>query len=324
MADPLGLDDEQTSVYRALVSTPSADVVELAESTRMPPEQVARVLDALEAQGLAARRVAMPDQFVASPPSLALGPRLVEQQGHLARSQELLDRLGDLYHESAARRGTPDVVDVVVGADALRQRVAQVQSGAAERVDVFIRSDVAVVPAAENTAEDDALRRGVRYRVIVEPPVLERPGFIEQARITAAAGEEVRVAPALPTRLIVSDGKLALLPMFSQAAEGVPGGLLVRPSGLLDLINETFESTWRRSPGVIDDSSLTVAADERIDRALISLLLHGLTDVAAADQLGVSARTVQRRVADMMEIAGVHTRMQLAAAAVRRGWVDGR
>ena len=47
----------------------------------------------------------------------------------------------------------------------------------------------------------------------------------------------------------------------------------------------------------------------------------GLTDAAAGAQLGISARTVQRRLADLMEAAGVVTRLQLAAEAVRRGWV---
>ena len=41
----------------------------------------------------------------------------------------------------------------------------------------------------------------------------------------------------------------------------------------------------------------------------------------SAAQLGISARTVQRRLADLMEATGVLTRLQLAAEAVRRGWV---
>ena len=45
-----------------------------------------------------------------------------------------------------------------------------------------------------------------------------------------------------------------------------------------------------------------------------------LTDAAAGAQLGLSVRTVQRRVAELMERAGVTTRIQLGAEAVRRGW----
>jgi DNA-binding NarL/FixJ family response regulator len=52
----------------------------------------------------------------------------------------------------------------------------------------------------------------------------------------------------------------------------------------------------------------------------LTLLLLGLTDAAAGAQLGVSLRTVQRRVAELMDEVGVTTRIQLGAEAVRRGW----
>jgi DNA-binding NarL/FixJ family response regulator len=61
--------------------------------------------------------------------------------------------------------------------------------------------------------------------------------------------------------------------------------------------------------------------EEPVDRDLLKLLLLGLTDAAAGAQLGISVRTVQRRVAELMELAGVATRIQLGAEAVRRGWV---
>ncbi|MFC8682630.1 hypothetical protein ACFT30_14020 [Microbacterium ureisolvens] len=60
---------------------------------------------------------------------------------------------------------------------------------------------------------------------------------------------------------------------------------------------------------------------EEVDRDLLRLLLLGVTDAAAGAQLGISLRTVQRRVAELMETAGVTTRMQLGAEAVRRSWV---
>jgi DNA-binding NarL/FixJ family response regulator len=40
-----------------------------------------------------------------------------------------------------------------------------------------------------------------------------------------------------------------------------------------------------------------------------------------ARQLGVSERTVRRRVSDLAEILGAGSRFQIGAQAVRRGWV---
>ncbi|WP_425461105.1 helix-turn-helix domain-containing protein [Kitasatospora atroaurantiaca] len=59
---------------------------------------------------------------------------------------------------------------------------------------------------------------------------------------------------------------------------------------------------------------------DELDARILSLFLAGLTDQAAAGQLGISHRTVQRRLTDLMAKAGVDTRIQLGWQAARRGW----
>jgi DNA-binding NarL/FixJ family response regulator len=54
---------------------------------------------------------------------------------------------------------------------------------------------------------------------------------------------------------------------------------------------------------------------------LLSLLIAGLTDHAIAAQLGLSTRTVQRRIRVLLEMAGVQTRLQLVWHAAQRGWL---
>jgi DNA-binding CsgD family transcriptional regulator len=156
----------------------------------------------------------------------------------------------------------------------------------------------------------------VHYRTIVETGVLERPGFLDAARAATTAGEEIRALPEVPTRLFLVDGRLALLPMRPEGSDQVGGALLVHPSGLLDLVNAVFEAFWSNARPLF--SGEEDAAD---DRDLLSLLVLGLTDAAAAAQLGISARTVQRRIADLSERAGVSSRFQLGVEAVRRGWL---
>ena len=74
------------------------------------------------------------------------------------------------------------------------------------------------------------------------------------------------------------------------------------------------------------DEAISAAAEAIMsrhpaDRDLLNMLLLGLTDAAVGAALRISVRTVQRRVADLMETAGVTTRVQLGAEAVRRSWV---
>ena len=318
--EAIGLDDEQTAVYRLVLQSPSASVDEIAQGAGLPVAGVRRSLDELERLGLLARQASAPDRVVASPPSIALRPLLLDRERRLTQAHEALLELSEIYRSGAAQREVPDVVDVVLGADAVRQRFAQLQASATQQVRVFMLSDVAFLDAEENVAEDDALRRGVRYRVIVEKPVLEWPGFVDAVRESAPFGEEVRVLPTLPTRLIIADDAMALIPMRSRGEERSSGALLVHPSGLLDLVMAVFEEFWAVSTEFISEGDLPGAHDA-IDRDLLKLLLLGLTDAAAGAQLGISVRTVQRRVAELMETAGVTTRIQLGAEAVRRSWV---
>ncbi|MEF3405467.1 transcriptional regulator TrmB [Agromyces sp. CCNWLW203] len=318
--EAIGLDDEHTSLYRIILQFPSASVDELAASAARTPAEVRTIIAELERLGLLARQASAPDRVVASPPSLALQPMLLDRERRLTQAHEALVELSEIYRRGAAQRETPDVVDVVLGADAVRQRFAQLQASARTQVRVFMLSDVAFLDAEQNTAEDDALGRGVHYRVIVEKAVLEWPGFIDAARESAPFGEEIRVLPTLPTRLIIADDDMALLPMRSRGEDRSSGALLVHPSGLLDLVIAIFEEYWSTSTGFISTGELPGSHDA-IDRDLLKLLLLGLTDAAAGAQLGISVRTVQRRVAELMETAAVSTRIQLGAEAVRRSWV---
>ena len=319
--EAIGLDDEHTSVYRLLLSTPSADVGEIARAVSMPVPRVQVVVDELERLGLLARQAAAHDRVVASPPSVALRPMLLERERRLTEAHEAIVELSELYRLGAVQRDVPDVVDVVLGPDAVRQRLGQLQAAAERRVDAFVLREVALVDGSENTEEDRALARGVRYRVVVEASVLERPGFLDQARSVMPLGEEIRVRPSLPTRLFVADGALALLPMYSHGEQKISGALLVHPSGLLDLVNAMFEDCWRTSIRVVEGDDGFATDDDAIDRNLLNLLLLGMTDAAAGAQLGISVRTVQRRVAELMEKAGVTTRIQLGAEAARRAWI---
>jgi len=317
--EALGLDEAHTAVYRCVLQQRVASTAEIAAALGMSLPRVRSISSELEGMGLLARQASNADRFVASPPSISLRPLLLERERGLTRAHEALAELGELYRRSADQRTVADVVDVVVGDDAVRQRVAQLQAASTEQVRALVLHEVALVSNDENVEEDRALERGVRYRVIVESGVLERPGWLAAAREMTQIGEEIRVLPSLPTRMFIADDQMALVPMRSQGDDQGFGALLIHPSGLLDLVSAIFEEYWRSATAF-----LPVAAppsEEAVDRDLIRLLLLGATDAGAAAQLGISLRTLQRRVSELMETAGVTTRMQLGAEAVRRSWI---
>ncbi len=58
------------------------------------------------------------------------------------------------------------------------------------------------------------------------------------------------------------------------------------------------------------------------DRALLHLLHAGLKDETIARQLGLSERTLRRRITDLTTRLGATSRFQAGAQVVRRGWLS--
>jgi DNA-binding NarL/FixJ family response regulator len=50
-------------------------------------------------------------------------------------------------------------------------------------------------------------------------------------------------------------------------------------------------------------------------------MVSGVADKAIASQLGLSKRTVQRRIQQLLALAGATSRVELAWCAARRNWI---
>lgn len=322
--DALGLTRDESLAYRELVAMPSTSPGELAPRLGGDVTEATRLLAALEHKGLAARSGEDTTRFVASPPSVALGALLVERQSAMRVAELELGALEEIYRAAVTDRGAADVVDVVEGPAAIRQRFEQLHRTARHEVLAFVTAPTVAVSAAENTAEDDAVARGVRYRILFERAMLDHePSTYDSVAGAIAAGERVRVTDSLPLKLLIVDHELAFVPI-GPARDSVVGALLIRQSGLLDALGALFEAEWSRGVELVVSADglreVAPAAIDDTDAQILALLLSGLNDKAVAFQLKMSLRTVQRRVRHLMELAHAETRLQLGWQAARLGW----
>ncbi|MFB6960530.1 helix-turn-helix domain-containing protein [Streptomyces sp. NPDC056309] len=322
LSDVLGLTPEEADTYRTLVSVVSATPAELAELVGLNPLLVVRILGRLEGQGLAARSVGDTTRFVASPPAAALRALLVQRQNELNLAELELDSLDEIYRAATLGRGAAEVVDVIHGTDAIRERVGHIQLGARKEVMNFVKAPFF---SSGNMTDGAVIARGVRYRVILERAMLDGGSlpFDEIAR-AQAAGEEVRVADTVPLKLFIVDRELAIVPLLGSANAAKAGALLVHESSLLDALIALFESEWEKATQFVTSAGAlqNAPAIDDLDAQILSLSLTGLTDQATATQLRTSLRTVQRRLRHMMDTVKVHNRMQLGFHAARLGWLE--
>ncbi|WP_412540633.1 transcriptional regulator TrmB [Longispora sp. K20-0274] len=312
----LGLDALAEDTYRGLVALPSATAPHLADVLGRGTAEILHALETLAARGLAARSGGDRDRFVAAPPTVALGTLLGQRHDDLRRAELAVAALAEEHRRAVAGRAISDLIEVITGVDGVRHRFDQIQRSAREEVRAFVTSRPVAVRREENAAEDMIVERGVRYRVVMERAALEAPGEAEAALASLAAGEEIRVVEKLPVKLIMADRELALVSLPADP-HGEPGAVMLHASGLLEALIALFEGTWARARPLRPTDSAALAPD---DARILSLMLAGLTDRSISVHLGMSMRTVQRRVHFLMELAGVQTRIQLGWYAAREGW----
>ena len=312
---PQGISGAEEAVYVELCRRGPTSLADLAAALGLEQMTVLQQLAALDARALARppRQQSAARRWTAVAPDLAVQRLLRDREAESARLHEEITRLLDGYHRSRGHRDPAlrDLVEVVTGRQAIADLWLSLLDGAAAQVDILDKPPF--VQADNAGPELTVLARGVPVRSVYERAALLQPGKLEEVRRLVAAGEQAGTVADLPFKLALVDRRWALLPLATGAE--LSGALLVRPSPLLDALAQTFDAQWARS--------LPVPTPDRQPDAdrfeLLTLLAAGMTDDGIARHLGVSARTVQRRVSALMAGLSAGNRFQAGVQATRRG-----
>ncbi|KWW99886.1 Transcriptional regulator [Carbonactinospora thermoautotrophica] len=334
MLEAVGVTQDEERVYLALLRERWADATDLGKSLGMPEEQVAEALAGLAAKGLVTR-AAGDGPVVAARPDLAVEALVARRYAELQEARIAGSRLLEEYRSATRDLAANELVEIIVGDDAVAQRFTQLQHDVRREVLVFVKSTDTPLFGDPRNGAFRLLQGGVARRALYARDALDTPNVLERITAFTDAGGEARTGP-VPADLAILDRQVALVPLLSgESGDGdpVPGRersfLLIRRCGLLDVLVSLFDLLWLRAaplrtrPGIPGPRGEGGESLSALDTQLLSLLLAGLTDHVIARQLGLSLRTVQRRVRDLMTLAGVDTRVQLGWQAARRGWLTG-
>ncbi|MQA27871.1 MAG: hypothetical protein GEU94_20975 [Micromonosporaceae bacterium] len=343
LLEPVGLGADESLAYQYLLARPRLTATELADVLGMPAARTRRALAALGEAGLVTRIAATsPARYTPAPPDLAIDGLALRRQQELerlrARARELTKEMAD-----PPRGGPSDLVELVEGAPAVLQHLSRMQLSAQQEVCIVDCPPYLTGAPADNPEELQALRRGVRYRALYHAPCLATPGRMEDVLSWVTAGEEARALPDVHLKMIIVDQQIAMIPLsFAEAETGVR--ILIHTSPLLSVLITCFDLLWEQAaplaaaPGPANPGAATAdlaAADpgaaviagspasgpDDQDRELLAMLAAGMKDRAMARALGVTERTVTRRITLLMRHLGSETRFQAALQAARRGWL---
>jgi hypothetical protein len=191
-----------------------------------------------------------------------------------------------------------------------------------ERTTGLVRSSILTIDVGPGTVEENILHAQrllaegrLRQRTIYPVDVMVSEEGRAWVRSWGSVGEEQRVSLHPPSDFAIfgDEAVLAVSEWGNAAADYV----LIREPMIVAAFTSLFDRAFERALPVAED--LDAAGS---DQRLLRLLGLGLKDESIARYLGVSLRTVRRRVAHLMDIHGAETRFQLGLAIARDGLVE--
>jgi DNA-binding CsgD family transcriptional regulator len=318
----LGLSPEDERVYQQLAPLSGGPVADVARAVGTSATRLRQMLEPFVERGLVDL---VGGRLTVRPMPVLVAHLLQEQAESAGRAREDLQALAQAipYLVASAFQpgsGQQDHLggldgELSAGGNALALLTELIESSQGDLL--WWRPDAWLLPreSAVSVVVGRAVASGRRSRAIYPLRALHEAPEVLQAR--ARQGEQVRVVDEMPTRMFIIRGTHVVLPEPLGYAD--EPRLLVRQPAIVAALTLLFEQFWDQATPLPDLDARRPRVDVR--RSLLRQLAAGAKDEQIARTLGLSLRTVRRRVADLMIELGADTRFQAGVEAARRGWL---
>lgn len=308
----LGISESEERAYVALLTHHTAIADDIARELKIQRRAARQLLARIEAMGLATHTPQSPTVYIAAEPEFAINALIKQRQIALEQARAVVPVLAERFAHSTEDQQRRPVLELVTNREYLGLVVARMFKSFRSEIMSFMRAPVLVTSA--HTEGD--LPRGAHVRAVADNTYLDIPGSIRRLQGDVGRGEQVRTFSDLPFKMMIVDRSVAIITLDTQKSETAPT-LLIQRSELLEALCVLFECVWEKAVPVLSvrrgklelqrkDPRLAESTD-----ALVSFLSAGLNDKAIAQELQVSASTLNRRIGDLMAAFGARTRFQL-------------
>jgi len=324
------LSNEAQRVYECLVHNPDGlDVDDLARRVGLDNAEVERAAAELGALGLVNQAGRGPSVLRAISPESArskvLGPIIRELDRKRSQVDELRDTYADLvrvYHASPLHHSTRKSIEILHDSETVNAITSELAADAQSEI---VTSQLEGAGNEELLTESLTLTknsraRRLRVRMLCPHTARYSPTAVYYARHATHLGAEVRTSGDGLMRLTVFDDDVAVIGLRTNPH----GAAIVRESHLVHFISSAFERAWVQAE-IFDPAyhhkELRGIADD-IDATIVRLLVDGVEDKIIARRLGMSLRTLQRHISEIMKKIGARNRLHAGYLIYQHGLVE--
>ncbi|MHA6760928.1 helix-turn-helix transcriptional regulator [Streptacidiphilus sp. PAMC 29251] len=308
----------EVRVYECATRVLRFSIAELAEAAELPDQVAEEAVRRLTELRLLRRSTDYPELLTAVSPENAREQltrpvlrRISQLQAAADRLSEDLDQLVPAYSAGAAHQARREGVEVIPELSTVRHRLADLAAGV--RTEVLTsqpggaRSEEVLTEAMDRTRK--VLASGVRMRTLYQHTAQFSQTTVAYVEQVTSLGAEIRTLGDGFHQVIVLDREVAVIPLRGNPV----GAALVRDPHMVDFVVAAFERAWSAALPFPSEHGRTqaIAASETIKADIIRLLLTGEDDKAVARRMGMSIRTCQRHITEIMNRLGARNRVHL-------------
>lgn len=319
----LGFSRATERTYQQVVGQSGRELVSVAESLLTTPDVLLRDLTPLMDRGVITVEdgrvyVATPAEAVARAlqATAEMAGRAEEQLAEIARAIPYLTATNVKPVEGAHIEVAPLDGEISRGGNPVPLLTSLIRQSRGDLL--WLRPDQFRRPREDAMAfvVGECIREGRASRAIYPARALTEAR--DTLELRASVGEQIRILPDLPTRMFIIGTTHAILPEPLGYLDEPRS--LTRQRGLVEALILWFECLWEKAvPFDSGESGEQLRPDLR--QFLLQQLAAGAQDEQIARRLGVSLRTVRRRVAELMADLGAESRFQAGVESARRGWI---
>jgi sugar-specific transcriptional regulator TrmB len=248
----LGLTDRESRVYYTLVVNGPNPIHEITAATAIPRAKIYENFRKLLQLGLIVERTVdgkklyeavRPDDAM----SHLISCRAEEMEQYHRTAAKVSEELMAVFESNCHTFRAQDYFTFLQNPEQIRRYLEELQRKAQSEVLWFNKApDFLVNYPSEWTFE--ALRRGVRYREIVEVDQAMNKGYL-QAQVFPYLSEsyESRIHPSLAVKLIVFDGRTSLFQFVDEDTPPHRTTIVIENRGIAIAFATCFEKYWQES-----------------------------------------------------------------------------